>query len=67
MCVLRPLLSQGLDLEPALLDDLLVLGRGDRADRVRDGAAGPYALGRDAQQVELELGQRLGPPAEVGP
>ena len=54
-------------LEAARLDDGLVLVGVDRADRVDDRPAGPDALGRGAQQRELQLGQRLRAPAQVGP
>ena len=38
----------------------------DRADRVDDRAPGPHARGGRLQQLELELGQRLRAPAQVG-
>ena len=55
------------DLEPGRVDDGLRLVGVDRADRVDDRPARPHALGRGAQQLELELGQRLGAPAQVRP
>ena len=63
---LRPLLDR-LDLEAGRVDDGLGLVRVDRADRVDDRAARPHALGGRPQQLELELGQRLRAPAQVGP
>ena len=48
------------------VDDGLRLVGVDRADRVDDRAAGPDAVGRRPQELELQLGQRLGAPAQVG-
>jgi hypothetical protein len=47
------------------VDDVLVFRLRDRADGVGDRAAGPRPLGGSAEQIELELGQRPGAPAEV--
>ena len=66
MAELRPLLDR-LDREPGGVDHRLGLVGVDRADGVDDRAAGPHALGGGAQQLELELGQRLRAPAQVGP
>ena len=65
---LRPRGGEGVvDLEPGGVDDRLGLVAVDGADGVEDGAARPHARGRGLQQLELELGQRLGAPAEIGP
>ena len=48
----------GSTLEPRGVDDRLVLVGVQRADRVDDRAARLRALGRGAQQLELQLGQR---------
>ena len=53
--------------QPGRVDDRLGLVRVDRADRVDDRAARPHALRGGAEELELQLGQRLGAPAEVGP
>ena len=66
MRVLRPLVAERLDLEPGGVDDGLVLVGVQRADRVDDRAARLRALGRGAQQLELQLGQRARAPAQVG-
>ena len=57
----------GSDFEPARIHDPLVLVGVDRADRVDDRAAGRNALGGGAEQRELQLGQRLRAPPQVGP
>ncbi len=61
----RPLVGERQDLEAARVDDLLVLGCVDRADRVDDRAARPEALGRGADERELQLGERARAPAQV--
>ena len=55
------------DLEPGGVDDRLGLVAVDGADGVEDRAARPHARGCGLQQLELELGERLGAPAEIGP
>jgi hypothetical protein len=62
---LRPLVTDRLDAQAARVHDVLVLGGRDRADGVRDRSVRLHPLGRYAQQLELELGQRLRPPTEV--
>ena len=65
---LRPLVGKrGIDLEARRVDDRLGLVRVDRADRVDDGPSRPDTLSRGAEELELELGERLGAPAEVRP
>src|SRR3954467_12172986 len=64
---LRPLPAPGVGLEAVPVDDRLVLVRVDRADRVDDRAARSHALGGNAQQIPLQLGKWLAPPAQVGP
>ena len=60
--VARPFLAERVEAEPQLagdgVDDGLVLVGVHRADAVYDRAAGPHTLGRGAQQLELQLGQR---------
>ena len=64
---LRPLVGEArVDLEPRSVDDRLRLVCVDRADRVHDRASRSNALCRCLQQLELELGERLGAPAKVG-
>src|SRR5262245_2953018 len=53
--------------QPARVDYVLVLGPVQRADGVRDRAARPDARRGDAEEVELQAGQRLGAPAQVRP
>src|SRR5919201_3513824 len=62
---LRPLVRQWYAFEPACFDDGLVFVRVDRADGVDDRSPRPHAFGRSAQQLELQLWQRLRTPAEV--
>src|SRR4051812_43593143 len=64
MAVVGPLLDR-LDLEAGGVDDGFVLVRVDRAYGVDDRAARADALGRGAQELELQLGQRAGAPAQV--
>jgi len=64
---LRPFLAERKHAEAARLDDAERLLGVDRADRVDERSAGPDPFGRRAKQRELELRQRLGPPAEIGP
>ena len=61
----RPLVAERQHLEPRGVDDRLVLVRVHRADRVDDRAAGPHALGRRAQQLELQL-RAAAAPATAG-
>ncbi len=64
---LGPLVGEArIHLEPGGVDDCLRLVRVDRADRVHDRAPRSHALRRCLQQLELELGERLGAPAKVG-
>src|SRR5579884_1904299 len=65
--VLRPLLAERLDREPGRVDHRLVLVGVHGADRVDDRAARPDTLGGRSQELELQLGQRPRPPAEVRP
>ncbi len=61
---LRPLVGEArVDLEPGRVDDGLRLVGVDRAHRVDDRPAGSHALGRCAEELELELRKRLGAPA----
>ena len=64
---LGPLLAERLRFEPEGVDDRFVLVCVERADGVEDRAARARALGGGAQQPELQLGQRLRAPAQVGP
>ena len=66
MAELRPFLDR-IDREAGGVDHRLGLVGVDRADRVDDRAAGPSALGRRAEEVELKLGERRRAPAQVGP
>src|SRR5207237_1907376 len=63
---LRPLVSQRLDDEPGGIHDGLVFGRVDRADRVDDRSAWPDSFCGGTQERKLEVGKRLGAPAQVG-
>ncbi len=63
----RPLVRErGVDLEPRRVDDRLGLLGVDRAHRVDDRPSLAHALRCSAEQLELELGERLGSPAQVG-
>ena len=62
---LRPVLDR-LDGQAGGVDDRFGLVRVDRADRVDDRPPGRTRLGRRLQELELELGERLGAPAQVG-
>ena len=64
--VLRPLGAERLDGQAERVDDRLVLVGVQRADGVDDRPAGLRPLGGRPQQLELQLGQRLRAPAEVG-
>ena len=55
-----------LDLEPGGVDHRLALVGVQRADGVDDRAARLHALGRGAEERELQVGQRLRAPAEIG-
>ena len=62
----RPLVSERrIDFEAGCVDDLLRLVGVDRADRVDDRAARAHALRGGAEELELELGERLCAPAQV--
>src|SRR5471032_1678168 len=65
--VLRPFLTERVDLEARGVDDGLILVGVQRADRVDDRPARLHPLRRRAQELELELGQRARAPAQVGP
>src|SRR6266540_1415224 len=66
MAELGPRLAEGrVRLETRRVHEILVLGRIDRADRVKERAAGLHALCRRMQESELQLGERLGAPAQV--
>src|SRR5205823_6528640 len=64
--VLRPLAAERLDLEAGRIDDGLVLVRVEGAHGVDDRAAGLRPLRRRADQLQLQLGERLGAPAQIG-
>src|SRR5437763_6203166 len=64
---IRPLLAERLSLEPQRVDDRLVLLGIDRAGGIDDRAPAPHPFRRRSEQRELELRQRLGAPAKIGP
>ena len=64
--VVGPRGAEVLDPEAERVDDGLVLGAVDRADRVDDRPARAYALDRGPQEGKLQVGQRLRAPAEIG-
>src|SRR5258706_7941248 len=64
---LRPLVAERQDAQAARVYDRLAFVRVERADGVQDRAAGLYALGRRAEQGQLELGQRSRAPTEIRP
>src|SRR3954447_3035862 len=61
-----PLLAERYDLEPACVDDRLVLLGVDRADGVDERPTRLQALGGGAEQRELQLRQRGRTPPKVG-
>src|SRR3954451_14834799 len=62
----RPLVPERDDLEPAGVDDRLVLVGVQRADGVDDRPTRLNALRSGLQEPELELRERLRAPAQVG-
>ena len=56
-----------IDLEPGGVDDRFGLVRVDRADGVDDRPAGTHALRSCSKELELQVGERFGSPAKIGP
>src|SRR5215510_11744487 len=63
----RPLATEVFGLETRGVDDRLALVRVDRADGIDDDAVAPHPLRGDTKEPRLELRERMGAPAQIGP